>query len=113
MLQITFRHMTSSDALRTLAQEKFERLSTHYVGPVRCHLVIDCRTGHARKGAQFTVHADLTIGREDTRIDATAAHTQAPSAVREVFALLDRQLASRQQRRAEGPVPVDEALLSA
>jgi len=105
MLQITYRHMTSTDSLREVAEEKFARLTSHFAGPVRCHLVIDCRTGHARKGEQFTAHADLTIGREDTRIDATVSHAQAACAVREVFARLERQLTARQERRAAAPIP--------
>lgn len=109
MLQITYRHMTSTDSLRSVAEEKFARLSAHFAGPVRCHLVVDCRTGHAKKGEQFKVHADLTIGREDTRIDATVSHDQAACAVREVFARLDRQLASRKERRAEAPIPLTDA----
>lgn len=109
MLQITYRHMASTDSLREVAEEKFARISTHFAGPVRCHLVIDCRTGHARKGEQFTVHADLTIGREDTRIDANVSHAQAACAVREVFVRLERQLASRKERRAVAPMPPVDA----
>ena len=105
MLQITFRHMDSTDSLRDVAEEKFDRLRAHYEGPVRCHVVIDGPTGASRKGAEFTVHADLTLGREDTRIDAATHHAQAACAVREVFARIERQLASRRERRAELPEP--------
>lgn len=100
MLQITFRHMDSADSLRTLAEEKFAKLRAHHASPVRCHLVIDRpSTAHSSNYRQFMAHADLSLGREDMRFDAQAAHEEAACAVREVFARIERQVAAHEARR--------------
>jgi len=102
MLQITFRHMTSSESLCAVAQEKFEKLGRHFNESVHCHLVIDCCPGHVYKGDQFTAHVELTLGAADLRVDASAKHEQAATAVRRAFDHVERQLMSRYGR---GTVP--------
>ena len=98
MLQITYRHMTSSDTLRLVAEEKFEKIQAHLRGTARCHLVVDSRAGHARRGDQFIAHAELTVHELDLHIEANATHDHAATAVRKVFDHVERQLASRTGR---------------
>lgn len=100
MLQITFRHMDSSSALRTVAEEKFERLRSHFTSAPRCHVVVEDAPGHARKGGAFSVHVELSVGGEDLHLAAKAVHPQAASAVREAFECLERQIHTRANKRA-------------
>jgi len=98
MLQITYRHMTSSDSVHDLASEKFAKISEYFDESTRCHLVVDCCSGHARKEEQFVAHVELVVGAADLRIDATAAHELAATAVRKAFEHIERQVASRHGR---------------
>lgn len=100
MLQITFRHMTSSETLRTVAEERFEKIQGHLRVTARCHLVVDNCAAHACKGDHFVAHAELTVHELDLRIEANATHEQAATAVRRVFEHMERQLASRNGRNA-------------
>ena len=99
MLQITFRHMDTSASLRAVAEEKFARIATHLSAPPRCRLVIDTAANHSRKGAGFSAHVELSVGREELHLDAQATREQAACAVREAFDCVERQL-QRVQRRA-------------
>ena len=98
MLQVTFRHMTASDALRTVAQELLEKLHARTNGTERCHLVIDCVTAdQERKPGQFTAHIDISFGTAGSLLHATSAQDDAAVAVREAFASIDRQLVEHRQ----------------
>lgn len=107
MLQITYRHMTSSESLRIVAEEKFERVQAHFQEPVRCHLVVDCCTGHARKGDKFEAHVTLALVTGDLHVEATGSHEQAATAVRRAFEHVERQLASRNGRQHAAEVIAD------
>lgn len=98
MLQITYRHMTVSETLRAVAEEKYAKIQSHFQEPARCHLVVECCAGHARRNDQFHAHAALTVNQLDLHLDATAAHEDAATAVRKVFEHMERQIASRNGR---------------
>lgn len=100
MLQITFRHMPSTDTVRAVAEEKLEKLQEHHP-TMRCHLVIDCKPGRARKGEEFTAHAALTVGSGHLHLDAQANAEHATCAVREVFDHLERQLKEHDARQRD------------
>lgn len=101
MLQVTFRHMDASDALRTVAQEQLDKLHVRAHGTERCHLVVDLVSAqHDRKPAQFTVHVDVSFGFPDSLLHATSLHEDAAVAVREAFASVERQLTPHHRRRS-------------
>jgi len=100
MLQITFRHMDSSESLRAGAEERLARLQQHHEGAIRCRVVIDCAgTSESRAPDQFTVHVDLSIGAEHAQAHATSSHEDAGSALREAFSHAERQLEVHHKRR--------------
>ena len=101
MLQVTFRHMDASDALRTVAQESLDKLHTRSHGAERCHLVVDLVSAeHDRKPAQFTAHVDVSFGSRGSLRHASSLHADAAAAVRDAFASVERQLAPHHRRHS-------------
>jgi ribosome-associated translation inhibitor RaiA len=101
MLQVTFRHMDASDALRTVAQELLDKLHARSHGAERCHLVIDLVSAeHDRKPAQFTAHIDVSFGFPDSLLHASSMHEEASVAVRDAFASVERQLTTHHRRHS-------------
>jgi len=99
MLQVTFRHMDSSEALREIAQEQVERLHVRAHGAERCHLVLDLVSNDPeRRRHLFSAHVDISFGFPDSLLHASSVEEDAASAVREAFASIERQLTSLQQR---------------
>ena len=99
-LQVTFRHMQSSEPLEQLAVEKLAKLKTHYPDALDCHVVVDCPGyPHHRKGQDAVVHVELTVGRTHSRMVAEARHEDAYAAMRQAFDNLERQITSRVDRR--------------
>jgi ribosomal subunit interface protein len=98
-LQITFRHMPASDALRQLASEKYEKLKSHYSDALDCHVVVDFVSAQHRKGNDTTTHVELTIGRQHTRLYAEATHEDAYAGMRQAFESLKRQIEHRVERK--------------
>ena len=99
-LQVTFRHMQSSEPLEQLAVEKLAKLKTHYPDALDCHVVVDCPGyPHHRKGQDAVVHEELTVGRTHSRMVAEARHEDAYAAMRQAFDNLERQITSRVDRR--------------
>ncbi|MDB4990139.1 MAG: Sigma 54 modulation protein / ribosomal protein [Myxococcaceae bacterium] len=99
MLQVTFRHMSASDALRSLAVELLDKLHVRAHGAERCHLVVDLvsrQPGH--KPAQFTVHMEVSFGLHEAQFHASSTADDASDAIREVFASIERQLHDRRTR---------------
>jgi ribosome-associated translation inhibitor RaiA len=100
MLQVTFRHMSASSALRVVATELLQKLQTRAHGAERCHLVIDQVTAqHDHKPALISAHLDVSFGFPDSLFHATSVHADAAEAVREAFASIERQLTDRQKRQ--------------
>lgn len=98
-LQVTFRHMESSEPLRQLAEEKLAKLRSHFPDAMDCHVVIDSPAqGHHRKGNEFVTHVEVTVGRQHTRISAEASHEDAYAGMRQAFENLTRQIESKTKR---------------
>ena len=97
-LQITFRHMESSDALRELANEKLRKLQSHHPDAINCHVVVDAAGSH-RKGNECITHVELTVGGQHTRIAAEATHEDAYTGMRHAFENLKRQIESHSAKR--------------
>lgn len=54
-LDITFRNIDASDALRERAEKKFKKVAKHLREPIDAHLV--CKVEKHRHSAELTVHA--------------------------------------------------------
>ena len=108
MLQVTFRHMSASTALRAEADELLAKLHARSHGAERCHLVIDCTAAqHDHKPALFSAHVDISFGFPDSLFHATSVEADAAEAVRDAFASIERQLTDRQKRhQAEARIDV-------
>ena len=94
MLQITFRNMLSSAPVWDLAEEKFVHLANRLRSAPFCSLVLAHQPEYARPEEQFCAHVDLRLGGQQ-ELHATAEAEHAASAIREVFAMLELQLAAR------------------
>lgn len=100
MLQLTFRHMDSSESLRATAEEQLQRLQHHHEGAIRCRVVLDCEgTTESRAPSEFTAHVDLSIDDEHAQAHATRSHEDAVCAMRDAFASAARQLVAHGRRR--------------
>jgi ribosomal subunit interface protein len=100
MFDITFRHLESSDTIRSLAAEQLARIQKNHGEALRCHLVLaDQRGPHAHHDQHFAAHVTISVG--DLSCQADSAHEDATVAVREAFEKLDRQLTRDQDRRSE------------
>lgn len=99
MLQMTFRHVPTSDALHALAEEQLTKLRTRYPDASACHVVVEAANQtHAVK--HFEVHLELSVSRSHPRISARASHEDAFCATREVF-----EKALRQAHKIHAPHP--------
>jgi ribosomal subunit interface protein len=100
-LQITFRHMSASDSLRELAEEKLAKLQVRYPDILDCHVVVEVSpASRHRKGALCTTHVEVTLGRQHVRIAAVSSHAEAAAGMRDAFENIRRQIESRVERRA-------------
>ena len=60
-LQVTFRHMTTSPAIRELAEQKLQKLRQQFPDATSCHVILDAPGAtHHRKGIEFRAQLELT-----------------------------------------------------
>ncbi len=71
-LEITFRNIEATDALRERAEKKFQKVAKHLREPIDAHLV--CKVEKHRHSAELTVHAagDLSFRVQETTDDMYA-----------------------------------------
>jgi ribosomal subunit interface protein len=105
-LQITFRHMDSSDALAALIRERVEELERFCDRIISCHVVVE-RQHPRREGNLFRVRVDLgvpgreiVVGRDPA---AHHAHEDPYVAVRDAFDAV-RRLVEDYVRERRGEV---------
>lgn len=60
-LQITYRGLSSSDALSHVIREEADKLEEFYDKITSCRVVVDQPHKHHRKGKHFHVRVDLTV----------------------------------------------------
>jgi len=112
-LQITFRHMDTSEALEADIREKaekLERISSHITS---CRVVVEAPHRHSRKGKLYRVSVDIThppkveiaVSREHR---ADHAHEDVYVAVRDAFNAAARRLEDA-VRKMNGEVKAHEA----
>jgi ribosome-associated translation inhibitor RaiA len=106
--QITFRGMTPSDALRSVAQEKFDKLSRKFGRSASCSIVIGHAGGAEHGKAAFAARVELQADEQRKFVHAAAEHVIATCAVREAF---ERATVQVIQARAEKRAPRAHALV--
>jgi ribosomal subunit interface protein len=74
-LQITFRHMASSEVVAARIRERAGELERFFDRIISCRVVVECRHPRRQQGNLFRVHVDLKIpGREIVVGRDPAAH---------------------------------------
>jgi cold shock CspA family protein/ribosome-associated translation inhibitor RaiA len=103
-LQITFRHMDSSEAVAARIRTRAEELERFFDRITSCRVVVECRHPRRQQGNLFHVRVDLgvpgreiVVGRDPA---AHHAHEDAHVAVRDAFDAVRRLLEDyvREQR---------------
>ena len=95
-IQITFRHMPPSEAVRARVLELLDRLERFNGRMTSCQVVVEAPAGHQRHGAPFEVKVDLQVPGHDLHVcsdqEAAADHADVYIALRDVFDILKRKL---------------------
>lgn len=95
-LQVTFRHLASSESLTELAEKRLDRLRAIFPDATDCHVVVEQPNAeHHRKGVPFRAHVEITVGRSHARVTAEAHHESAYAAMRRAFDNVRRQIDHR------------------
>ena len=106
-LQITFRHMDSSEAVAARIRERAGELERFFDRIISCRVVVECRHPRRRQGNLFRVRVDLKIpGREIAVGRDPAAHHSHEDvyvAIRDAFDTT-RRLLEDYVREARGDV---------
>jgi len=106
-LQITFRHMDSSDAVEARIRERVEDLERFFDRITSCRVVVECRHPRHQQGNLFRVGVDLNVpGREivvGRDPGAHHAHEDIYVAIRDTFDAT-RRLLEDYVRQSRGDV---------
>jgi ribosome-associated translation inhibitor RaiA/cold shock CspA family protein len=102
-LQVTFRHMDPSPALKTRIRELTQRFEKFSDQIIRCHVTVEAPHRHHRQGQLFDVRMDITVpGRQ---IAVQRARAAAPShedpyvSLRDAFRAARRKLQDYERER--------------
>jgi putative sigma-54 modulation protein len=69
-LSVTFRHMDATEALKSYAQEKVERIRKYFPDPIKAHVVLECDRGYNHiADVIITLHNGIVIKGEETTED--------------------------------------------
>ena len=63
---VTFRHMEPTDALKSYAKERMERVRKYLPDPIACHVVLSTERHHHRIDVSFQLHNGLAIAGHET-----------------------------------------------
>ncbi len=63
---VTFRHMEPTDALKTYARERMERVRKYLPDPISCHVVLSTERHNHRIDVSFQLHNGLAIAGHET-----------------------------------------------
>jgi len=88
-LQITFRHIETSDAVAARIRERAEELEHFFDRIISCRVVVECRHPRRQQGNLFRVRIDLKVPGKEIVVgrdpEAHHAHEDAHVAVRDAF----------------------------
>ncbi len=99
-LQITFRGLDPSPALRAQVEAKLRKVMKQFGRVPHCHMVIERPAAEPSKAAVYTASVQLHAEERGGWTVAHAQHANATVAIREAFARLSTQLAARGTRLA-------------
>lgn len=95
-VQITFRHMEPSEAVRARVLELVQRLERFHHRIIGCSVVIEAPPGEHRNGAPFDIKLALTVPGHDLHAQsdhcAHESHEDVYIALRDAFEKAKRQL---------------------
>ena len=95
-LQITFRNMNPSDAVRVKVEERAEKLEKFHDHINGCHVVIEAPHKHHRKGKLYWVRIDLTVPNGELVVNRNpskrSSHEDVYVAIRDAFDAARRRL---------------------
>jgi len=104
-LQITFRHMPSSESLSALIRERAEELERFYDRIISCRVAVELQHARHHKGNLFRVRIDLNVPGKEIVVGydpADRAHEDAYVAARDAFDAMRRLLEDYvRERRGE------------
>lgn len=63
---VTFRHMEPTDALKSYARERMERVRKYLPDPIACHVVLSTERHNHRIDVSFQLHNGLAIAGHET-----------------------------------------------
>src|SRR5690349_17459760 len=63
---VTFRHMEPTDALKSYAKERMERVRKYLPDPIACHVVLSTERHNHRVDVNFQLHNGLAIAGHET-----------------------------------------------
>lgn len=102
-LQITFRDMSPSDAVRARILERVSALGQLHSRILSCRVVVRAPHRRQRKGRLYSVRIDLKVPRREIVVnrepDANHSHEDIYVAIRDAFDALDRRLEDATRRR--------------
>lgn len=104
-LQISFRNMDPSDAVRRNIEEHAAKLDEYCDQIMSCRVVFEERHQHHHQGKLFHVSIDITVPGEELAVsrepDLNHAHEDAYVAIRDAFNAAQRQLKQYNARRQQ------------
>ncbi len=65
-LAVTFRHMEPTEALKTYAKERMERVRKYLPDPISCHVVLSTERHNHRIDVTFQLHNGLSVAGHET-----------------------------------------------
>lgn len=102
-LQITFRDMPASDAVRARIVKRVDELAQFHPRIMSCRVVVRAPHRHQHKGKLYSVRIDLKVPCREIVINRTPvarqAHQDIYVAIRDAFDALDRRLEDTARRR--------------
>src|SRR6185295_7808649 len=63
---VTFRHMEPTDALKSYAKERMERVRKYLPDPIACHVVLSTERHNHRIDVNFQLHNGLSVAGHET-----------------------------------------------
>lgn len=104
-VDITFRHMGTTEWLKELVQEQVDKLHQHAGVVHRVEVTLDLPQHHSRKGDQYEVKIVMHVDKmKELAVTATSAgkeSDQLRAAVHEAFDQAERMMRRRVERRRD------------
>jgi len=104
-LQITFRNMEGSDAMKAAVEERAGKLDQVCDQIMSCRVMVEAQHRHRQNGNLYHVRIDLTVPGKELVVSREAhehhSHTDAYVAIRDAFDAARRQLENYARQRRQ------------